>query len=246
MIRPISLGAADAGGTRRVGIPVGDRDGLGLVVRQQLVVAAEVRRPEGPRHECLRGPDRGLQSRAGVLLVDRLAVAPRGLLERTRLFAGTQRVQQGHAVRRAASGRARLRPVPTRCRSAPRRARGARGPRPRRSARRRRRGDSASTARRRVRAERPPPGWARDSGPSCSAISLRSNRSPERSLPVRTRFTTWETTRSFSLTPYFLGMARSVSHAAALTGRLRPASVRRARRANGTAPRRRSGRSRGR
>src|ERR1700709_2443003 len=51
--------------------------------------------------------------------------------------------------------------------------------------------------------------------PNCSAISLRSNRSPERSLPVRTRFTTCETTRSFSLTPYFLGMARSVSHAAA-------------------------------
>ena len=44
--------------------------------------------------------------------------------------------------------------------------------------------------------------------PESLAISLRSTRSPERSLPVSTRLTMCETTRSFSLTPYFLGMAR--------------------------------------
>src|SRR6476659_8913466 len=54
--------------------------------------------------------------------------------------------------------------------------------------------------------------------PSSCAISLRSTRSPERSLPVSTRLTTCETTRSFSLTPYFLGMARKASHVAAPTG----------------------------
>src|SRR5215207_3679199 len=52
----------------------------------------------------------------------------------------------------------------------------------------------------------------RDSSKSL-AISFRSIRSPDRSLPVSTRLTTCETTRSFSLTPYFLGMARKVSHA---------------------------------
>src|SRR4051794_35499563 len=57
----------------------------------------------------------------------------------------------------------------------------------------------------------------RDS-PKSLAISLRSTRSPDRSLPVSTRLTTCETTRSFSLTPYFLGMARSASHVAAPPG----------------------------
>src|SRR4029077_11447861 len=45
-----------------------------------------------------------------------------------------------------------------------------------------------------------------------SAISLRSNRSPVRNLPVSSRFTTWATTWSFSLTPYFLGIVRELCH----------------------------------
>src|SRR6185312_16551596 len=42
--------------------------------------------------------------------------------------------------------------------------------------------------------------------PKPSAISLRSTRSPVRSFPVNKRWRMCETTRSFSLTPYFFGI----------------------------------------
>src|ERR1700761_4045304 len=42
--------------------------------------------------------------------------------------------------------------------------------------------------------------------PRWVAISLRSTRSPVRSLPVSTRLRMWDTTWSFSLTPYFFGI----------------------------------------
>ncbi len=77
MIRPITSERPTQAARAAPGSCASDRGGLGVVERQQFVVAVQVRRPEGARHERLGGPDRGPQSRPGVLVVDRLAVAPR-------------------------------------------------------------------------------------------------------------------------------------------------------------------------
>ena len=105
MTSAIKLSATAARRPGAVGVAVLDRCGLVFVERQHLGHDGWVTQQECTWNQTLRGTDRRVQSRPGVLVVNGMPILAHGSLESARFFAAAQRAQDAVELSQDAWGR---------------------------------------------------------------------------------------------------------------------------------------------